>query len=69
MPLSLALVRLLLFNMIVIMIFSSGTGGTIAGTGCYLRSKKSDIKIVLADPEGSGLYNKVRVSLEVIGLF
>jgi hypothetical protein len=38
---------------------SEGTGGTIAGTGQFLKSMAEDILIVLADPEGSGLYNKV----------
>ncbi|KAM7438947.1 Cysteine synthase 1 [Porites harrisoni] len=37
--------------------FSTGTGGTIAGVGSYLKSKNPNIKIVLADPEGSVLYN------------
>lgn len=39
---------------------SEGTGGTIAGTGHFLKSMADDILVVLADPEGSGLYNKVR---------
>ena len=39
---------------------SEGTGGTIAGTGQFLKSMADDILVVLADPEGSGLYNKVR---------
>ncbi|TBU31620.1 PALP-domain-containing protein [Dichomitus squalens] len=38
----------------------AGTGGTIAGTGQYLKSKKEDIIVALADPEGSGLFNKVK---------
>ncbi|OSD07034.1 PALP-domain-containing protein [Trametes coccinea BRFM310] len=38
----------------------AGTGGTIAGTGQYLKAKKPDILVALADPEGSGLYNKVK---------
>lgn len=36
-----------------------GTGGTIAGTGRYMKSMNEDVRVVLADPEGSGLYNKV----------
>jgi cysteine synthase A len=39
---------------------SIGTGGTIAGVGRYLKSENEDVIIALADPEGSGLYNKVR---------
>jgi hypothetical protein len=38
---------------------SEGTGGTIAGTGHFLKSMADDVLVVLADPEGSGLYNKV----------
>ncbi|KAI0694994.1 PALP-domain-containing protein [Cerioporus squamosus] len=38
----------------------AGTGGTIAGTGQYLKSKEKDIVVALSDPEGSGLYNKVK---------
>lgn len=38
----------------------AGTGGTIAGVGKYLKSKLSDVTIVLADPQGSGLYNRIQ---------
>ncbi|KAJ8514188.1 hypothetical protein ONZ45_g8246 [Pleurotus djamor] len=38
----------------------AGTGGTIAGTGRYLKSMDEDLMVVLSDPEGSGLYNKVK---------
>ncbi|KZT29075.1 PALP-domain-containing protein [Neolentinus lepideus HHB14362 ss-1] len=38
----------------------AGTGGTIAGTGQFLKSMNDDILVVLADPEGSGLYNKIK---------
>lgn len=40
----------------------AGTGGTIAGVARYLKlEQQSDkIKIVLADPQGSGLYNKIK---------
>jgi cysteine synthase A len=34
---------------------SCGTGGTLAGAGRALKAKNKDIRIVLADPEGSGL--------------
>jgi cysteine synthase A len=37
-----------------------GTGGTISGTSSYLRSVKPDVKVILSDPEGSGLFNKVK---------
>ncbi|KAF9462450.1 PALP-domain-containing protein [Collybia nuda] len=38
----------------------AGTGGTIAGIGQYIKSKNENVVIVLSDPEGSGLYNKVK---------
>ncbi|KXT14983.1 hypothetical protein AC579_7763 [Pseudocercospora musae] len=38
----------------------AGTGGTIAGVALYLKPLLPDLKIVLADPQGSGLYNKIR---------
>eukprot|EP00188_Purpureofilum_apyrenoidigerum_P003852 Plantae.Rhodophyta-Purpureofilum_apyrenoidigerum.ctg41501.p1 GENE.Plantae.Rhodophyta-Purpureofilum_apyrenoidigerum.ctg41501~~Plantae.Rhodophyta-Purpureofilum_apyrenoidigerum.ctg41501.p1 ORF type:complete len:369 (-),score=56.64 Plantae.Rhodophyta-Purpureofilum_apyrenoidigerum.ctg41501:641-1747(-) len=33
-----------------------GTGGTLAGVGMFLKSKKSDVKICLTDPPGAALY-------------
>ncbi|KAI0109223.1 cysteine synthase-like protein [Nemania sp. FL0031] len=40
----------------------AGTGGTIAGVARYLKddAQLTDVRIVLADPQGSGLYNKIR---------
>ncbi|KDQ21205.1 hypothetical protein BOTBODRAFT_141525 [Botryobasidium botryosum FD-172 SS1] len=38
-----------------------GTGGTIAGIGAYLKKMTDKVRVVLADPEGSGLYNKEKV--------
>jgi cysteine synthase A len=40
----------------------AGTGGTISGVAAYLKQEMGlrDVQIVLADPEGSGLYNKVK---------
>lgn len=38
----------------------AGTGGTISGVAKFLKSKISQIKIILADPQGSGLYNKIK---------
>ncbi|KAK3394316.1 cysteine synthase-like protein [Podospora didyma] len=40
----------------------AGTGGTIAGVAKYLKEdqKLTKMRVVLADPQGSGLYNKVR---------
>lgn len=37
-------------------ICSVGSGGTLAGIADGLRSKKSDVKIGIADPDGSALY-------------
>lgn len=34
-----------------------GTGGTLAGVGAGLKSKKKDVKIALADPLGAALYS------------
>ena len=41
-------------------IAGAGTGGTISGVARYLKSKVPDIKIVLADPQGSGLFNRIK---------
>jgi len=41
----------------------AGTGGTISGISLFLKHGMGmwgDLKVVLADPEGSGLYNKVK---------
>jgi cysteine synthase A len=38
-------------------ICSVGTGGTLAGVSRYLREKKKDIVIGLADPRGAAMYN------------
>lgn len=35
-----------------------GTGGTISGTGRYLKEQRSDIQIVGVDPEGSMIYTE-----------
>ncbi len=39
---------------------ATGTGGTFAGVSLYLKEKNPDIKTVLADPMGSGLYSYVK---------
>ncbi|KAF0684857.1 Aste57867_23202 [Aphanomyces stellatus] len=41
-------------------VMSAGTGGTIAGVSRYLKEQNPSIQVVLADPPGSSLYNKVR---------
>lgn len=38
----------------------AGTGGTISGVALALKPLLPNLKIILADPQGSGLYNKVR---------
>ncbi len=38
-------------------ICSMGTGGTIAGVSTFLREKKNDIVIGVADPRGAAMYN------------
>lgn len=40
-------------------VMSAGTGGTIAGVGRYLKERDSSTRIVLVDPIGSVLANKV----------
>ncbi len=39
---------------------ATGTGGTFAGVTLFLKEKNPNIKCVLADPMGSGLYNYVK---------
>jgi cysteine synthase A len=39
---------------------SCGTGGTLAGVSDALKSRNPGVQIVLADPEGSGLYGWVK---------
>jgi cysteine synthase len=42
-----------------VFISGSGTGGTIAGISKYLKERNRKVKIILADPPGSALFNKV----------
>lgn len=39
---------------------STGTGGTYAGVAMFLKEKNPNIKCVVADPMGSGLYSYVK---------
>ena len=36
---------------------ATGTGGTYAGVSLFLKEKNPDVRCVLADPKGSGLYS------------
>lgn len=38
----------------------AGTGGTLSGVSMFLKSRLPGTRCVLADPQGSGLYNKVK---------
>jgi cysteine synthase A len=38
----------------------AGTGGTISGVARFLRTKLPNVQVILADPQGSGLYNRVK---------
>jgi cysteine synthase A len=39
---------------------AAGTGGTIAGCSVFLKSKNPNLKVYLADPDGSGLYSYLK---------
>ena len=39
---------------------ATGTGGTYAGVALYLKEKNPEIKCVVADPMGSGLYSYIK---------
>lgn len=43
-----------------VLVVGCGTGGTLSGAGRYLKERKKEIKIVLADPIGSMLADLVR---------
>lgn len=42
-------------------VMSAGTGGTLAGVSTYLKEQNPYVKVVLVDPPGSSLYNKVKM--------
>ena len=46
------------FHNVDIFVVGVGTGGTITGVGEFLKSKKSDVKIVAVEPEASPLLSK-----------
>ncbi|CAK4031364.1 Cysteine synthase 2 [Lecanosticta acicola] len=41
-------------------IAGAGTGGTLSGVALALKPLLPNLKVILADPQGSGLYNKVK---------
>jgi cysteine synthase A len=45
---------------------ATGTGGTLAGVSRYLKKQRPDIRIVLADPMGSALYDWVKTGEAVM---
>lgn len=42
-----------------VVVSGAGTGGTISGIAAYLKAQKKEVSVVLADPQGSSLYNAV----------
>ncbi|EXX53568.1 putative cysteine synthase [Rhizophagus irregularis DAOM 197198w] len=42
------------------LVTGAGTGGTIAGISRFLKPLIPSLKVILVDPPGSGLYNKVK---------
>jgi cysteine synthase A len=44
-------------------VMSAGTGGTIGGTSRFLKERDANIRVVLADPFGSGLYQYVKTGV------
>lgn len=45
---------------VTVWVAAAGTGGTYAGTSMFLKEKNPEIKCILADPMGSGLYSYVK---------
>lgn len=39
---------------------AAGSGGTLAGVSCFLKDQNPDIRVILADPLGSALYQYVK---------
>ena len=42
------------------LVMSSGTGGTLGGTSRYIKEMSPGVRVILADPPGSGLYSYVK---------
>lgn len=45
------------------LVLGAGTGGTLSGITCYLKEHIAKLKVFLADPQGSGLFNKVKYNV------
>ncbi|KAK4550003.1 hypothetical protein LTR36_002970 [Oleoguttula mirabilis] len=43
-----------------VFVAGAGTGGTISGVALALKPLLPEMKVILADPQGSGLYNKIK---------
>ena len=43
-----------------VFVAGAGTGGTTSGVATFLKSKLPNVRVVLADPSGSGLFNKIK---------
>ncbi len=51
-----------------VLVASVGSGGTISGVSRFLKARRPETRVVLADPHGSGLYCQFREGkLETIG--
>ncbi len=53
-------------GMIDAFVCAAGTGGTIAGTGRYLKAQSANVKVMLVDCMGSGLYSWVKTGEPVM---
>lgn len=45
------------------LVAAAGTGGTLSGTGLYLKQQNPNVQVVLADPTGSALYQYVKTGM------
>lgn len=45
------------------LVLGAGTGGTLSGLALYLKPRIKHLRIFLADPQGSGLYNKIKYNV------
>jgi len=43
-----------------VFVAGAGTGGTISGVALFLKPRLPNMKVILADPQGSGLLNRVK---------